>query len=134
MQSASDLHYQIGKPFRRVAEHVLHNSTAFDARNHMLDHHPRPSDQVIGEQIGGAQKFAAQLFLGLNGEHVRWLIPLKAQVFGQLRAVRILNRFQIGHLFVVGLARVGLAQIGDLPGSVVGDDQVFIGLRFFLPL
>lgn len=134
MQSASDLHYQIRKPFRRVAEHILHNSTAFDARNHMLDYHPRPSDQVIGQQIDRAQKFAAQLLLGLNGEHIRWLIPLKAQVFGQLSAVRILNRFQIGHLFVMGFARVGWTQIGDLPGSVVGDDQVFIGVGFFLPL
>jgi hypothetical protein len=58
----------------------------------------------------------------LNGEHVQRLIPLKAEVFGQLRAVRIVNRFQVGHLFVMGFARVGLAQIGDLPGSVIGDD------------
>jgi hypothetical protein len=51
-----------------------------------------------------------------------------------LSASGILNRFQVSHLFIMGLAGIGLAQIIHLPGAFIRNDQVFIRMGFFFTL
>lgn len=62
------------------------------------------------------------LLLGLVGDHVAWLIALKAGILAERGGGWIDKLLVIGELFVMGFARLGAAEIKHLLGLGIGQD------------
>ncbi len=72
-------------------------------------------------------------FFRLVGLDAARFITLKARVLAHSGTARIDDLFGIGHFLVLDLARIRPAQKANALGFLVGNDQVFIGVRFLAP-
>src|SRR3972149_12084822 len=64
---------------------------------------------------------------------VHWVVALKPRILCQHGTVGILYSFLNGGLLIMGLARIGLAQINHFALSFVSQEHVLVGVGLLLP-
>lgn len=64
MQTASNLHDQIGNACCGQAQDIFDNPAAFDPRDRVFDDHSRAGEDRVEKLLADAQLFAFRLFFG----------------------------------------------------------------------
>jgi len=134
MQATGNEHDPVSEAGFRIAEAFFDDADAFDAREDMFNDDPELPDHAVVLPLR-IRPVVPWLFLDRLIDHDGiGRKALKGTILIQLTVGGKQERGALRQGFIVHRAGGGGAQEADFARSKVGDDHIFIRVRFFLPL